>query len=279
VIGTVTANGGKMFDKLIESNSEGAEFKNRRSYFMVSSVVVGLLFLAAVVASIYAGDIGLGQDEIELSTMIAPIMPETQPEPEPPRAQNHETQQTIEATRQSNMVRPDESPIIPTSISVVNNTQLARPTNGDRFRITNDPETNGSGPIGVGRETNGDPNGNGLSKVTVAEDRDISTPPPAMKPDLPKRPISIGVANGKAINLPKPPYPAAALAINAQGKVDVQVTIDERGNVIASKAVSGHPLLKGPAEKAAWSAKFTPTLLSNVPVKVTGVIVYNFTRN
>jgi TonB family protein len=63
------------------------------------------------------------------------------------------------------------------------------------------------------------------------------------------------------------------------GKVDVQITIDETGKVISAKAASGHPLLRNAAETAAWKAKFTPTLLSKVPVKVTGVIVYNFTRN
>jgi protein TonB len=64
-----------------------------------------------------------------------------------------------------------------------------------------------------------------------------------------------------------------------QGKVDVQVTIDEEGKVISARAASGHPFLRGPAETAAWKARFKPTTLSEVPVKVTGVIVYNFTRN
>jgi len=66
--------------------------------------------------------------------------------------------------------------------------------------------------------------------------------------------------------------------MNAQGKVDVQVVIDESGKVISAKAISGHPILKEAALRSAWAARFTPTLLSNVPVKVTGVIVYHFTR-
>jgi TonB family protein len=89
----------------------------------------------------------------------------------------------------------------------------------------------------------------------------------------------LGVVNGSATYLPKPPYPAAAVAVNAQGKVSVQVTIDEDGRVVSARAVDGHPLLRGVAEAAAKQAKFSPTLLSKVPVKVTGVIVYNFTRN
>ncbi len=72
------------------------------------------------------------------------------------------------------------------------------------------------------------------------------------------------------------PYPPAAKAIRASGDVNVQVTIDEKGNVISANAVSGHALLRQAAENAARGAKFSPTLLSNQPVKVTGVIVYKF---
>ncbi len=88
--------------------------------------------------------------------------------------------------------------------------------------------------------------------------------------------ISGGVLNGKATNLVKPPYPSAARAVRASGAVNVQVTVDEKGDVIFASAVSGHPLLRASAVSAARSSKFSPTLLSGKPVKVTGVIVYNF---
>ena len=89
--------------------------------------------------------------------------------------------------------------------------------------------------------------------------------------------ISGGVLNGKAIDLPKPTYPAAARAVRATGAVNVQVTVDEKGDVVSAEAVSGHPLLRASATMAARKAKFNPTLLSGKPVKVTGIIVYNFT--
>jgi protein TonB len=88
--------------------------------------------------------------------------------------------------------------------------------------------------------------------------------------------ISKGVVNGSAISLPRPAYPAAAKAVNATGAVNVQVTIDEEGKIISARAVSGHPLLQGSAVAAARQAKFSPTVLSGQPVKVTGIIVYNF---
>jgi TonB family protein len=60
------------------------------------------------------------------------------------------------------------------------------------------------------------------------------------------------------------------------GQVTVQVLIDENGNVISASAASGHPLLRAAAVNAARASKFSPTKLSGQPVKVNGVIIYNF---
>ncbi len=109
----------------------------------------------------------------------------------------------------------------------------------------------------------------------AANHNSAASVPPPLKPPPPTT-ISGGVLNGKAISLPKPAYPAIAKAAHASGTVTVQVTVDESGNVISASPVSGHPLLKASAAAAARQAKFRPTLLSGQPVKVTGVIIYNF---
>lgn len=98
---------------------------------------------------------------------------------------------------------------------------------------------------------------------------------PGSEVNVPKT-ITGGVLNSRATNLVKPSYPAAARAVKASGAVNVQVTIDESGNVISASAVSGHPLLRAAAVQAARSSIFSPTLLSGQPVKVTGILVYNF---
>jgi TonB family protein len=90
------------------------------------------------------------------------------------------------------------------------------------------------------------------------------------------RKISGGVLNGKAVKLAKPAYPAAARAVEAEGSVNVQVTINEIGDVVSAEAISGHPLLRAAAVNAARESKFAPTQLSGQPVTVTGIIVYNF---
>ena len=92
-----------------------------------------------------------------------------------------------------------------------------------------------------------------------------------------RAPIQGGVLNGKAVNLPPPEYPEIAKRAHASGSVTVEITIDETGNVISAHAVSGHPLLQAAAVSAAREAKFAPTRLEGEPVKVSGVIVYNFT--
>ena len=101
-------------------------------------------------------------------------------------------------------------------------------------------------------------------------------PPPGTKPMPPRAPISGGVLNGKAIKLVQPPYPPIARSAHASGQVRVQIVIDENGDVISASPVSGHPLLQAAAVAAARQSKFTPTMLSGQPVKVRGVLIYNF---
>lgn len=109
---------------------------------------------------------------------------------------------------------------------------------------------------------------------------ELSDEPPPVPSELPtpaqRAPISAGVLNGKATSLPKPPYPQIAKAVKASGQVNVQVLVDESGNVVTANAISGHPLLRAAAVAAARQAKFSPTKLSGQPVKVTGVLIYNF---
>lgn len=85
------------------------------------------------------------------------------------------------------------------------------------------------------------------------------------------------VLNGMAISLPKPAYPDAARDRRLSGFVIVKVLIDESGKVVkAQDMCGGPPYLTESAIKAAMKARFTPTKLSGMPVKVNGVIQYNF---
>jgi TonB family protein len=92
---------------------------------------------------------------------------------------------------------------------------------------------------------------------------------------LPADTIEGGVINGKALSKPPPAYPRAAISARVSGPVKVWITVDEQGRVVEAVAC-GHPLLTDAAVRAAYAARFTPTLLAGKPVKVTGTITYNF---
>lgn len=110
----------------------------------------------------------------------------------------------------------------------------------------------------------------GEETADAGDDAQTAVAPPGVQT------VSGGVLDGKATSKPQPPYPALAKAARASGRVTVRVLVDETGGVVAAEAVTGHPLLRAAAAAAAKQAKFTPTLLSGKPVRVSGVLTYNF---
>ena len=104
----------------------------------------------------------------------------------------------------------------------------------------------------------------------------MSSEPPPLSPRPPLRPASGGVLNGKAISLPQPVYPDPAKRARMDGTVTVEVVVDETGKVISAQATGGPNMLREPAVQAALKARFSPTMLSGQPIKVSGLINYKF---
>jgi len=104
----------------------------------------------------------------------------------------------------------------------------------------------------------------------------IDEPPPSPGPKPILKPVSGGVLNGTAVNLPPPVYPEAAKRMRTQGVVTVDVILDETGKVVSASASAGPTILRDAAVQAALKARFSPTKLSGQPVKVAGVINYKF---
>jgi TonB family protein len=75
----------------------------------------------------------------------------------------------------------------------------------------------------------------------------------------------------------EPVYPESALKARVQGRVTLEVNIDEEGNVTEAKVIQGHPLLDDAAVAAVKQWKYTPTLLNGKPVPViaTVSIIFN----
>lgn len=88
--------------------------------------------------------------------------------------------------------------------------------------------------------------------------------------------LSGGVLNGKALFLARPVYSVEAKQNRASGSVSVQILINEKGEILSACAVSGNSYLAESSEIAALQSKFSPTLLQGHPVKVSGVITYNY---
>ena len=262
-----------MFNNLIESSSHARELKRRGSFLLFTTATYVVLFVVTGVVSIYAYDAHLEvqQTEIELLTFV-PEPPPSEEQPEVIRdpvrlsstSDSHPTQsertELIDSVSNPNNV-PDEPGIKASDVPEARRDSIVSNRNAD-------PPT----PVFTGNRGSG---GTGNTPMVNMPD----TPPapePKPSPVVPKTIRLSKVLNSQAIFLPKPAYPSMAKQIRVQGTVSVQVLINEEGTVVSAKAVSGHPLLVPEAQKAAMMARFSPTVISDQPVKVSGVITYNF---
>jgi protein TonB len=271
-----------MLDQLVESKSNAAENTKRGGFLLTTFIIVSALFAGGIVYSLFAKDLGTSDEGLELSTLVAPPLPEEAPPPppEPEDKPEKQTNEKVDVTTVKEAFATVEQTKIPPK-DTTGKTDVMAIRSGEKFKIGNDNLRANNPTQGVDRTGEG---GGGIQQPTTTTTNEDEPPPPAPKPTPKPEPtkapvpkiISKGVVNGSAISLPKPPYPPAAKAVRAAGTVSVQVTIDENGNVISASAAGGHPLLQQAAVGAARQAKFRPTLLSGTPVKVTGIITYNF---
>ena len=81
---------------------------------------------------------------------------------------------------------------------------------------------------------------------------------------------------GSATKKVQPAYPAIAKAARAKGAVQVQITVNESGEVINARVINGHPMFRDAALRAAKQWRFKPTELSGVPVKAQGTLSFDF---
>jgi len=260
-----------MFNNLIESSSHAKEFKRRGSFVLLTTITYGVLLVVGGIVSVYAYDAHLDSQSTELEITFMPILPEPAP-PQPPK----------------NIARPAPASgghTITESTRTVLMDSTSNPNNPPKTVGTIAPDVPPALPTSKIGRFNADPDGPAFSKGgvtggtgnTPAVEIETPPPPPAPKAEPPKvLKVSIGVLQGKILSLPKPNYPPIAKQLRLQGQISVQVLIDEQGRVVSAKALGGHQILVNAAESSATQARFSPTLLSNQPVKVSGVIIYNF---
>jgi protein TonB len=278
-----------MFKHLVESGSHRGEFA-RKSRFMLGTLgLYAALLAASGVAGVFAYDARLERQSLEITWMLAPVPVEAAPRPdnEPPRprgdagARSDAVPERVDA-----IARLNDSTKPPETISTRPNALKELPDTSKFIKSGRDFDPGGAGlPVGprdgdgagfFSRERAAPP-----VRVNAADD---PLPPPTPAPAPTQKPPSVvrassSVISGKVLSTPAPPYPAIAKAMHTSGTVNVEILIDEGGGVISARAINGPAVLRIAAVQAARQARFTPTILGGQPVKVSGVITYNFVLN
>jgi protein TonB len=266
-----------MFTNLIESQSHRKEFKRRSSFFLFTVAAYAVILFGAGIGSIYAYDAQLEAQasSLELMSWVPPVTPAT-PKPVIERSPS--------AVRSHSNAPVDPGASRPERTQLVSSTDDPRniPPNVGIVASPIPPATSGA----VLSSRNVDPpaaagsdKGDCLTCPTTAPT--VVVPEKAPEPPVVKPPTTLKVPStilsGKAVNLPQPPYPIIAKQAHVQGPVSVQILVSEEGKVLSAQAVSGNAMLISAAKEAAMRARFTPTILNGQPVKIQGVITYNFT--
>ncbi len=88
--------------------------------------------------------------------------------------------------------------------------------------------------------------------------------------------VSVGVLNYYAVYLERPIYSKTDRSMRLQGRVTVNVTLNEQGKVVSATAVEGPPQLRTASENAVRRSRFNPVHSGTKAVRATGYVVYNF---
>lgn len=88
--------------------------------------------------------------------------------------------------------------------------------------------------------------------------------------------ISSAQLFAKAKERPLPPYPPIAKAAHAEGTVIIELLISAAGDVVCTRPLTGHPLLRAAATAAVLKWKFDPFDAAGRSAKVIGTIAINF---
>ncbi len=248
---------------MIESIDTRAGFNSRRTIILTVFTFACLIAVSAWTASLFAKEFRLETDDFALS-LAAP----TEVSPEAPE------KRTVKSPKAESRTGRTTVPELygPLGKDVPENTSgKSGVWDASKF----DAGTISTGPLNLGG--GGSETGGGLGSGGDSGDGDGGGVPPVIEPKKPKPMVTLGVINARAVDLVKPRYSEVAKRMRLVGEVNVDVTIDENGKVVSARATSGHPFLRDSAERAAMQSVFTPTLLSNQPVKATGTIIYRFT--
>src|SRR6266404_244783 len=225
------------------------------------------------------------KDEIRVSTPVETSPSKTAPKDETRVSTPVETSPSETApkdeTRVSTSVETSPSKSAPkdeTRVSTSVETSPSKSAPKDETRVSTPVETSPSKTATKDETRVSTPVETSPSKTEKVETPAVALGDATPKEDRKLPAIHVGeeTLRKAALELPEPEYPKAATMARVQGRVEIQLGIDEKGMVVNTHPVSGSPLLFEAAENAARKARFSPRVLSSEPATAFGVITYEF---
>ena len=257
-----------MFDKLVESTNEKKQGRAGRIFFL-TALVYAMLVSTVAISTILGLNPALA-DALSVSIHLVPPPPPPGADlPQPTRALLTKAPTTAPAN-----VIPKDPPPVADLKAITDAIKRPKVELGNRIVCYGCPTSGSNSNVGV---IGSDPNSEAPPPPAAVKPK--PTPEPAPEP-TPRQIVKVSeISPGLVLRRVSPQYPPIAKAARIQGAVQVQVLISEEGHVVSTQVVSGHPMLRAAAEDAGRQWLFKPTTLNQVPVKVQGILTFNFTLN
>jgi periplasmic protein TonB len=267
-----------MFDRLIVSAKEKSKGRTKK-FFLMTTFIYSFVVASALAVSVFAASPALFEREEIIH--LTPVLPQLAPPPKGSPAPQPASRQTAQ----------------PNPYKVATLEQITHPESNPNLiragiNIPKAATIGDGGPGVVGGDPNGVPGGElggkGIGVPTGIPHGEEIAPPPVKKPEPEPQPkaqenkvvrLASSILTGKALAKRTPDYPVIARQVRVEGSIVVEIIISPEGRVESARALNGHPLLTKAAVDAAYAWRFEPTILNGMPVRVTGVITFNFKLN
>jgi periplasmic protein TonB len=238
-------------DVFAEAMLEGSSTRQKRHPLKWAASLgahVGVLVILLLMPLYFSQ--GLNLQRLNATLLIAPPPPAAAPPPPPPSAVVRAARVTPKTFTPGKLTAPSYVPK-----AVVATPDAAPPA-----------EAFAGIPGGISGGMPGGQVGGVLGGVMNG----VAAPAAPIVAEGPKQPVRIGgdVKAPRLISGPAPVYPILARQGRIQGIVVIEAIIDEHGNVVQEKLISGHPLLVQAAMKALSQRKYEPTVLDGQPTPV-----------
>src|SRR5262245_9656507 len=170
-----------MFENLVESSSHKEDISRKGSFVVATAVIYGVLLVTFFVAGIYWYDNHLGEMELELTTLVAPVpVPQQKQEEQPKQDKPVKVEQNVDV-RKELIADVTRTELVPKEVSA--KASDIPPVRRGVTTVVGQSDSNSAAPVAAGSGA-----GTVVAAPTKVDVADAPPPPPAPTP--PKAPIS-----------------------------------------------------------------------------------------